>query len=226
MTPAQPPLQPTQEIILSSTERKRLAQLAKETAQVLNDLLAIELPRESRSIIRRLRHLLPKLENLTDVIPALHEIIEAGPDGAGCGMHQNPASWSEYRKQLHELALQWLTPLWSNVTFANDSPENGVMLVDGGFEYGGKFHSLKGRPLQMLNAILHAPNNRMTREKLRNAMEVDDQAVTYPDQVISDTAGKLRSALRRAIADAGRDCKDPFPSTGRGADLTYSLSMP
>jgi hypothetical protein len=78
---------------------------------LLKQLFAIERPgKESTAIIRQLRELLPKLDALTNVPSVLREIIHAGPDGAGLGMHQWPASahWPEYRRQLHETATEWL----------------------------------------------------------------------------------------------------------------------
>jgi hypothetical protein len=106
------------------------------------------------------------------------------------------------------------------------APENGVEVVAGGFRYGEKTHSLTGRPLKMLTAILGTKHHRCTRDELRRLIGVDDTAVTWPEQVIIDTAKKLRDALRKAVKDAGLDCQNPLPSTGKGADLSYALSMP
>jgi hypothetical protein len=96
---------------LSTADKKRLAQCAKEAEELLKQLFAIGQPgKESTSIIRQLRGLMPKMDVLANVPSALHEIIQAGPDGAGVGAHQPPASarWPEWRKQLHETATEWL----------------------------------------------------------------------------------------------------------------------
>jgi hypothetical protein len=96
---------------LSATENKRLAQCAREASKLLAQLFAIgHSGKESTSIIRQLRELLPQFAALTNVPPALREIIDAGPDGAGLGAHRPPASarWPEWRRQLHEAASAWL----------------------------------------------------------------------------------------------------------------------
>jgi hypothetical protein len=106
------------------------------------------------------------------------------------------------------------------------APGNDLVLVPGGFQYRQKTYDLTGRPLQMLTAILNTNHHRCTRDELRRLIGVDDTAVTFPEQVVLDTAKELRAALRKAVEDAGLDCNNPLPSTGRGADLTYRLAMP
>jgi hypothetical protein len=55
---------------------------------------------------------------------------------------------------------------------------------------------------------------------------VDNEAVTFPDQVIRDTAKRLRTALRKAAEDAGLPCpQDALPSTGKGGHLSYRLVL-
>jgi hypothetical protein len=102
----------------------------------------------------------------------------------------------------------------------------GVTLVPGGFEYGGRRHDLTGRPVAMLQALLRSHHHSLTAEQLRVQMAVDDEAVDNPDQVIRDTARKLRHALREAIREAGLTCPDPLPSTDSGARLAYRLAIP
>jgi hypothetical protein len=76
----------------------------------------------------------------------------------------------------------------------------------------------------MLRVLLASPHHTATADQLREQMGVDDQAVTYPEQVIRDPAKKLRAALREAARAAGRPFpRDPLPSTGRGRELTYRL---
>jgi hypothetical protein len=98
--------------------------------------------------------------------------------------------------------------------------------VSAGFHYRGHFLDLCGRPLAMLCALHKARHNRLSADQLREAMKVDDEVVNDPDQVIRDTAYKLRRALREAVARAGRTCSDPLPPIGRGKDLTYKLDLP
>jgi hypothetical protein len=104
--------------------------------------------------------------------------------------------------------------------------DGGLRLAPGGFLYGGQFHNLTGRPLQMLTALLDAPFGRMTADELRKVMAVDDEAVEFPEQVVKDAAKALRASLRQAAEAIGRPVDNPLPSSGRGADLTYSLNMP
>jgi hypothetical protein len=99
-----------------------------------------------------------------------------------------------------------------------------IALVPGGYTLGGRTYSLTGRPLALLRALLAAPGWCATAEQLRTALGVDDDQVTYPEQVIRDAAGDLRASLRRA-AGLGKD-QDPLPSTGRGAELSYQLHLP
>jgi hypothetical protein len=102
----------------------------------------------------------------------------------------------------------------------------GIALLPGGFEYRGRRHDLTGRPFAMLQALLQSRHHCLTAEQLRVQMALDDAIVNNPEQVIRDTARKLRQALRQAIQEAGLTCPDPLPSTGRGADLTYRLDLP
>jgi hypothetical protein len=101
-----------------------------------------------------------------------------------------------------------------------------LTILPGGFRYAGRRHDLTGRPLDMLRALLESTDGSLTADELRVKMRVSDESVDYPEQVVRDTARRLRRALRRACAAAGRPCADPLPSTGRRDDLTYRLAMP
>jgi hypothetical protein len=105
--------------------------------------------------------------------------------------------------------------------------ESGVELVAGGFLYHGIPHDLTGQPRQMLEALVKAaPHHRLPAAALRQALGIDDEKVSFPEQAVRDTAKALRAALRAAVNAAGRSCDDPLPSVGRGEGLTYSLAMP
>jgi hypothetical protein len=61
-------------------------------------------------------------------------------------------------------------------------------------------------------------------------MKVDDEAASFPEQVIRDTAKRLRAALRKALGlpfkgKASQKAVDPLPSKGKGEYLTYSLIL-
>src|SRR5206468_2474146 len=60
-------------------------------------------------------------------------------------------------------------------------------LVPGGFAYRGKVHELTGKPRDMLAALQISRDRRCTALELREAIHVDDEAVTYPEQVVKDT---------------------------------------
>jgi hypothetical protein len=109
---------------------------------------------------------------------------------------------------------------------ANAPPGAPATLVPGGFKYRGLRHDLTGRPLALLRALLESREGAVTAADLRKALDINDEDVNFPEQVIRDTAGRLRKELRRACAAAGQPCPDPLPSTGRGDDLTYRLAMP
>jgi hypothetical protein len=100
-----------------------------------------------------------------------------------------------------------------------------LKVVPGGFSYRGRTHNLVGRPLAMLVALLGSPLRRLGVDELRSAMGIDDEAVMWPDQVIRDTAAKLRKALKRAASEVGLATDHPLTRVGRGADLTYELRM-
>jgi hypothetical protein len=93
-------------------------------------------------------------------------------------------------------------------------------LIPGGFQHKGRQHNLTGRPMAMLSALLHSRHRSCTVDQLRNALGVDDEAVSHPEQVIKDTATDLRKALKTAGVS-----KCPLPSTGRGQYLTYRLNL-
>jgi hypothetical protein len=164
-----------------------------------------QLPRPVRESLHRLRVILSKSAWALDLV--------AGPP-------EEPAVAVSRHDLL--LALDAVT-----------SPDPGqadvggqVVLVAGGFEYAGRSHTLTGRPRAMLAALLAARGWRMTALAIRDALEVSDVFVGFPEQVVRDTAYDLRRALRAACAAVGRECVNPLPSTGRGADLTYRLDMP
>jgi hypothetical protein len=107
-----------------------------------------------------------------------------------------------------------------------ESPDLKLNLAPGGFTWGGKPHQLVGKPLDMLRVLLDSPHFCETANRLRQRMGVDDEGVTFPEQVIKDTAHKLRKELKKAAKAAGRTCpSNPLPSTGRGKDLTYRLNL-
>lgn len=101
-----------------------------------------------------------------------------------------------------------------------------IELIPGGFVYRGKQHELTGRPRDMLKALLQAPYFRRTASDLCKDMGVDDEAVTFPEQVVRDTAKESRAALRHAVQAVGLSCDNPLPSGGRGKDLYYRLALP
>jgi len=136
-----------------------------------------------------------------------------------------------------QLTQEMFDRLWANMRLETQAvgelppvvlphPSAGVDLIPGGFAYQGKPHNLTGRPRDMLAALLSSRFLRCTASELREKLGVDDEAVTYPDQVVKDAAGTLRQALKGAVKAAGMACKDPLPSTGKGKDLTYGLAMP
>lgn len=101
-----------------------------------------------------------------------------------------------------------------------------VELIPGGFVYRNKKRDLTGRPWNILAALLKAPYSRRTAMDLRRDLEIDDQFVSFPEQVIRDAAKDLRAALRAAVEEEGLGCDDPLPSGGRGLDLYYELALP
>jgi hypothetical protein len=136
------------------------------------------------------------------------------------------------------LRLRLVLSVWAK-EWAMQTPGRGVMveqppapkhsaleLIPGGFAMHGKPHILSGRPRAMLQALLEARHHRCTVDGLRKALEIDDEAVGYPEQVVKDTASTLRSALTTAAQEAGISWAKPLASTGRGEELTYILSLP
>ena len=102
----------------------------------------------------------------------------------------------------------------------------GITLGAGRFVYANRFFPLTGKPLKMLGALLESRYRRCRRNDLRTALEIDDEALSFPDQALHDTAKNLRATLRKALMKAGKHCDNPLPSTGKGDDLTYTLAMP
>jgi hypothetical protein len=78
----------------------------------------------------------------------------------------------------------------------------------------------------MLGALLKARHHRCTVSQLRTIIDVDDAAVTYPEQVVKDTAKTLRAALKEAMKHAPVPDKNPLRSVGKGKDLAYILQIP
>jgi hypothetical protein len=102
-----------------------------------------------------------------------------------------------------------------------------LVVVAGGYTYRGQTYPLTGRALAMLRTLLAARCRRASVAELLSALAVGDATrVDWPEQVIKDTAKKLRKSLRKAVRKAGQTCPDPLPSRGRGEELTYELAMP
>jgi hypothetical protein len=99
-------------------------------------------------------------------------------------------------------------------------------LIPGGFAYRGHPYGLTGKPLILLRELLKARFSRCAVDQLRQAGGWDDDFIEFPKQAVKDAVKDLRAALRKAIRDAGESCKNPLPSIGKGADLTYQLSLP
>jgi hypothetical protein len=102
----------------------------------------------------------------------------------------------------------------------------GLVLIPGGFSYGGKPYLLSGKPRAMLAALLVSRYRRCTAAELRKSLDLNDDVVTYPEQVVKDAAKELRAALRKAANDAGLSCDNPLKSVGKREELTYILAMP
>jgi hypothetical protein len=113
-----------------------------------------------------------------------------------------------------------------HLNLASPSAPEALELIAGGFIFRAKTHELSGRPRAMLAALLNTDNRRMTAEELREVLAIDDDAVNFPEQVVKDTAIKLRKALKRAALESGLSCENPLRSNGKGKDLTYILDMP
>ncbi len=102
----------------------------------------------------------------------------------------------------------------------------GLAVIPAGFTFHGKEYTLIGKPLVRLRVLLNSPHRRCSAEQLREAIGLDDAVVTYPEQVIRDTAKRLRAALVKAVSASGISCKTPLLSKGKGEDLTYILAIP
>jgi hypothetical protein len=98
-----------------------------------------------------------------------------------------------------------------------------VEIIPGGFIYKGKPHDLSGAPLTMLRTLVESWYQRLTADHIREALELDDATVTWPQQRIIDIAKELRAALRKAT---GLPAANPLPATGKGKDLGYKLDLP
>src|SRR5262249_36418583 len=61
--------------------------------------------------------------------------------------------------------------------------ENALELIPGGFTYRGKVQDLTGKPRAMLEALLASDFRRCSADDLRQPLGLDDDAVTYPEQV-------------------------------------------
>jgi hypothetical protein len=108
-----------------------------------------------------------------------------------------------------------------------DAREDGHLeLLPTGFAYKSNKYDLAGRPRQMLEALLRSPYRRLSVNELRRDLQINDESVEHPDQVIKDAATDLRKALRKAIEDAGLECEDPLPSRGQRDLLAYLLNIP
>jgi hypothetical protein len=107
------------------------------------------------------------------------------------------------------------------------APKTPIEVVAGGFRLpGGAVENLTGKPLAVLQALLAAPDYRLSGDDLR-AMVWPDDCLTHPEQAVKDAAGGLRKALRLALRHRGvKNPRNPLPSTGRGVDLVYRLDLP
>jgi len=100
-----------------------------------------------------------------------------------------------------------------------------LKLGSGGFFCGDQFIPLGGRPMKMLTVLLDAPGLSLTADALREKMRINDISVTYPEQVVIDTASELRKVLRNALGLSSKK-DNPVPSKGSGDTLAYRLEIP
>jgi hypothetical protein len=146
-------------------------------------------------------------------------------DGVGrMNRKEANARTADDRRQKKPSELARVGP--EHLNLASPSAPEALELVAGGFIFRAKTHELSGRPRAMLAALLDTDNRRMTAEELREALAIDDDAVNFPEQVVKDTAIKLRKALKSAALESGLSCENPLRSNGKGRDLTYILDMP
>jgi hypothetical protein len=117
---------------------------------------------------------------------------------------------------------------FSDLLAANPGEEETgpLELLPNGFAYMGKDYRLTGRPRQILEALLKAPHQKRYARELCKDLQIDEDSVDYPEQVIRDATTDLRKMLRTAIQDAGQNHEQPLPSSGRGTSLAYQLDLP
>jgi len=131
--------------------------------------------------------------------------------------------------KVRELKEPHLPALRAMLTMTVPKPPTriaGLALAAGGFVFGERVYDLSDRPRDMLKVLLNSRHRRCTVSFLREAMKIDEESVTFPEQVVKDAAKALRAALKQAASAVGYQCDNPLPSTGKGADLTYSLAIP
>jgi hypothetical protein len=116
-------------------------------------------------------------------------------------------------------------------TYGSNPPPQGkgedapLAIVPGGFTLSGRRFRLSGRPWHMLRILLESRHQAAKVDDLRNRMGINDEPRDMPEQIVRDTACKLRKALRKAAKVIGCAIDDPLPSIGRGQDLCYSLDL-
>jgi hypothetical protein len=215
---------------LSAGERQALARHISDCIAAL-DTLPTTTPEAWYAAVLPLRPILDRLRALIEPPPSLANLADTGRELLLAALRTPGDAWTRVlvcavtRDQVAKL-IDFARAALCAMQDALPNPESTLEYLPDGFTLAGRRHRLTGRPLDMLRELLAAPHWSMTADDLRKRLEIDDAAVTYPEQVVKDTAMLLRKALREATTEAGLPCEDPLPSSGRGRHLAYTISLP
>jgi hypothetical protein len=188
--------------------RRRLSEAATREA-----LKALDLPATSWTL-----GLLRDVEPL--VFNAKWFLVEADPI-------RRPVDFAAWGRAIDQLRVR-VQELRNLSCFAANAAEpvetqSRLALAPGGFSLGDKLYRLTGRPLEMLRVLLNSKHYAATVTQLRIEMKINDEVVSFPEQVIRDAAKALRAALRRAANKP--KTWEPVPSAGTGEQISYRLDL-
>lgn len=107
----------------------------------------------------------------------------------------------------------------------SDKMAGELTFLPGAFTYRGHQHDLRGKPLQVLQALYQAPGRTLTLVQLQDKLWAD---TSVGEEAIRSAVKMARKALRKAMHAAEvRGPEDPIPHVDRGPKRTaWRLELP
>jgi hypothetical protein len=142
----------------------------------------------ARKLERRLEH----LGHALDEVPAvLWDIVQAGPEGAGDGLHQFPVAWRDYEAKRHAKVLDRLAQIKSTIAGLPKTPPPRI------YHHGERSYSLGDNPPVVVTTEEHRVLRAFgTKKRALDTKEILEY-VENPSRIMAQLDRKFPGAVRR-----------------------------